>query len=226
MSAAPEELSIDKDAVSRSKPKLTDRPNKQIDPQIIKTKKPQTLRKRANRREIKVKNQNIQKMVCRLHNLKPVLIHFKWCDASKNQDTACSCSRLRISLLQFISPMARGREPGCHCWRCQEKLGRASNCWEWESSTRAIWAFGGDVWVHGEKIGGSYNHFLPCHDRSVHRLLRALVIFLQLSMWGVCIIKSWQKKSGLWYLCHLIQCWDTIMSLLCLLPVVKQQIYQ
>lgn len=122
MSAAPEELSIDKDAVSRSKPKLTDRPNKQIDPQIIKTKKPQTLRKRANRREIKVKNQSIQKMVCRLHNLKPVMIHFKWCDASKNQDTACSCSRLRISLLQFISPMARGREPGCHCWRCQRSL--------------------------------------------------------------------------------------------------------
>lgn len=50
MSAAPEELSIDKDAVSRSKPKLTDRPNKQIDPQIIKTKKNPNPKKKSKQK--------------------------------------------------------------------------------------------------------------------------------------------------------------------------------
>lgn len=61
-------------------------------------------------------------MLCKLHNLKPALIHLKWCDASKRKHTACSCSRLGISLLQFITPMAREGNQGATAGDVREDL--------------------------------------------------------------------------------------------------------
>lgn len=65
-------------------------------------------------------------MLCRLHNFKPILSIWSYVMLQK-KDTAFSCSTLGISLLQFISPIARGRKRGCHCRWCQSELGRTSN---------------------------------------------------------------------------------------------------